>query len=553
MPALIVSTLPVTLDSGSSDYLQIRNDGFVEVVIRRGSDNPIVLWPNCVTTVAPVGQAVTGSTPSGSTQVTTSAGVADVGLPGEKLVRLQDLADDALVYYPNASARATVVARPVFLDGRDYGMLGNYTTDETAFLQAALDASVVTPYSTFAGNDLPSVTVQLPPGRCRVSTAGLPGNVTLQGHGPSATYLYAIGTSGDVLHLKTGTEVQVCLRDFGIINNADAVDGIVLAQTNQASILSDARHVLQNLAIVGGRQAVFSGGNSECRFIDIVAYRQKPTVNSAALNFGGSDWMAERCTVAQVQYVGSGQGGAGMRLGTSNSRVIDCKVFGGNASAGGQQQDAIYVIGQRNQFIGCEVQDYAGGWGVYDQQGGNTWMGGIIDSVRVGGFILGGGSTIRGMRVLNRAGGAYTMGTAFNCADGLGADVDAAVTGVGALLNGGQTGAGNRFRVNGEGGVASVAYAATITPNPNDATTYVVGTLTGALTLADPTSAMTRGIRPGMRLELLLTQDATGGRVVTFGSSFKTTSAVATTASSSTLLAFVYDGTYWREQSRALT
>jgi hypothetical protein len=56
-----------------------------------------------------------------------------------------------------------------------------------------------------------------------------------------------------------------------------------------------------------------------------------------------------------------------------------------------------------------------------------------------------------------------------------------------------------------------------------------------------------------MKLLFQLTQDGTGGRTVSFGTAYKTATAVATTASSVTSIGFGYDGTNWRESGRAVT
>ena len=64
--------------------------------------------------------------------------------------------------------------------------------------------------------------------------------------------------------------------------------------------------------------------------------------------------------------------------------------------------------------------------------------------------------------------------------------------------------------------VTSAAYAASITPNCDTTDILAItGTLTGALTLANPTGTPA----DGQRMRIRLTQDATG-RVVTLGSAY---------------------------------
>lgn len=110
-----------------------------------------------------------------------------------------------------------------------------------------------------------------------------------------------------------------------------------------------------------------------------------------------------------------------------------------------------------------------------------------------------------------------------------------------AVRSGSDLSGGNDLRVNGQGGSTSVAYAASITPDPYVATTYVVGTLTGNLSVAAPANA-----HQGAKLRFRLVQDATGGRTVTWDSSFKVSgSAVSTTASKISTVDFEYDGASW--------
>ena len=60
-----------------------------------------------------------------------------------------------------------------------------------------------------------------------------------------------------------------------------------------------------------------------------------------------------------------------------------------------------------------------------------------------------------------------------------------------------------------------ITYAATVTPNPNIGGSRKIITLTGPITIANP-PASAREL--GKMLSFLFTQDATGGRVVTWGS-----------------------------------
>jgi hypothetical protein len=64
-------------------------------------------------------------------------------------------------------------------------------------------------------------------------------------------------------------------------------------------------------------------------------------------------------------------------------------------------------------------------------------------------------------------------------------------------------------------GFGTIAYAATITPNCDNYNTLDVGTLTGNIQVDNPTGTPV----DGQTLVLIFTQDATGGRTVTLGTS----------------------------------
>lgn len=89
----------------------------------------------------------------------------------------------------------------------------------------------------------------------------------------------------------------------------------------------------------------------------------------------------------------------------------------------------------------------------------------------------------------------------------------------------------------------TTTYAATVTPSAWGPQTVLV-TLTGNLTIANPAQKPTNG-----RLRFVLTQDATGGRTVTFGSDFVANWTPSTTAGAVNIIEFLCDGTKWHQAS----
>ena len=95
--------------------------------------------------------------------------------------------------------------------------------------------------------------------------------------------------------------------------------------------------------------------------------------------------------------------------------------------------------------------------------------------------------------------------------------------------------------------LVTLAYAATITLHPYAADTQRV-VLTGNVTFANPTVIA----HTGRQLVLIVAQDATGGRTITFGTVFKKISVLSTVASKTNVITFVFDGTNWIEVGSAL-
>jgi hypothetical protein len=88
-------------------------------------------------------------------------------------------------------------------------------------------------------------------------------------------------------------------------------------------------------------------------------------------------------------------------------------------------------------------------------------------------------------------------------------------------------------------------FAASYTPSPyaTDAQEIV---LTGNITINAPTET---NIPPGTTMTLVLTQDATGGRTMTFNAVYKTNWTPVTTASKTNIIEFMYTGSSWLQTS----
>ena len=104
-------------------------------------------------------------------------------------------------------------------------------------------------------------------------------------------------------------------------------------------------------------------------------------------------------------------------------------------------------------------------------------------------------------------------------------------------------GTGNDIRFQNSRGITAPAFASTITPDPTLGQVWNIGALTGAITIAAPTTPWA-----GARLTIIFTQDGTGGRAVTWNAVFKFQTAWTNTGNTNgkqSSASFVYDGTNW--------
>jgi hypothetical protein len=431
------------------------------------------------------------------------------------------------------------------------------STDDTAAVQAALDAAVIAVPGMSPGNDYAGTIVQLPPGRGHVSTLNVPANVQLRGHGPSATYLYSSGTTAGTAVVTVSGDQQV-LSDFGVIVNDQTVDGINLSNSGGASILSDARTVIRDVIVIGGRDGFRSNGeNNELRLSRCSSYRAA----RYGFGFSSTDGFMEGCTAAATGYgsnaLYTGNDIWGFLINSRNWRIYGCKAFGQLGSFGGG-----FFIGDRSQIACSEAQDCQHyGFALASNDGFVNGSALLADSCGKAGFSIFGAVSLSASQVLVRSGGLYTTQEAIV--------IGGPINGVGPKISDfvaygcdrlyyptGNNFTGSKLDLQNRFGTVSVAYAATITPDPWAGQEVIVGSLTGNVTIANPATSPDGAGTPypvGMEIIVQLAQDAAGSRAVTFGTAYKTSSAISTAASSVTRIRFTYDGTYWRETSRAVT
>lgn len=451
---------------------------------------------------------------------------------------------------PSAGSSAAEFTNGI-IDARAYGVKADNSTDDTAAINAALQAAIV-PISGFSGTSLPARIVQLPAGR--IVTSGqilMPSNVILQGHGPSATQLLQGLTSENFIVLQTGTEVQVTVRDLGVIQSGTPSSGSAIAFINssETSILGDARHIIENVVIVGTANGIYTQTNTEVRVINCSVYRTP----GYGYFLNGTD-----------EYIwGSTAGACGATsffLAGANSRLFGCKAFGQTALSNG----AFFVDGSgRHEVTCCEAQDnFSYGFNFSGTYGSNL-TDCIADSNAYDGFSISDGSTVTGCSTIYRSGGAHVprsgvaiggtgFVTGFNAVDESGSNPFPLY----AIFGSGPTGPSALVSAP-EVASESIAYAASITPDPyRKAGTSFLGTITGNLTVANPATPPSGNgaYFPGVQVSFVMPVDGTGGYTLAFGTAYKIDgSAPALAANTTVQIAFRFDGTYWRETQRSIT
>lgn len=432
------------------------------------------------------------------------------------------------------------------LDVRDYGAVFDNSTDDTAAIQAALNAAVVA-VTGLSGNDLAGAIVQMPPGRAHVTQLQMPSNVWLRGAGPSGTYLVKTSTTNDCIVLKTGNEFQCTLSDFGIIQSgtATAGAGIHFNQAGGAGILGDPRHRIFDVIIVETYYGIQLDGGTEIR-IDRCTIQRARNVGIAATQ---TDMFISNTTVAA-------SASHGFDIFGGNTRLWGCKAFGGGN--GSPDTFGFHIGGSgRHEVTACEAQDVNGSGFSVDGQDSSVWSSVVADSCSGYGFHF---ATVNSGRVqgavIARSGGLYTpsAGVDIPAYAVSGNSIQVSIGGGGSAFNylSNAPGHGSTIVINNMLATQSVTYAATITPDPYAGGTIYVGTLTGNITINNPSTTHGANWPMGMRMAFVLTQDATAGRTTTFGANYTLVGGAlgSTGAGTTRRIEFEWNGTTWREVTR---
>lgn len=388
------------------------------------------------------------------------------------------------------------------------------------------------------------------------STAGFPssGELVIDAAGTLEVVRYTGTTATTFTGLTRGLENGTAQGHAIGVTVAPQAHGIVVETTprvpTQKPVNDEefdshqlAEHVYIESVLTDGLQ---HWGRGESRFLNVQVYR----AGRWGYMLGGVDGFWISCTAAET-------GWGGFYIRGNDHHLVNCKAFyaGQSNTARGYGYYCVLTDSGTQNLTNCGAQDCVNSGFMLDSTANVVLTGCTADSNNTG--VAGAGFDFWGsnncildgcLAIDRRADGVNTRqvtavrlrGGCFNnqiVASHRG--VNGAVVTAPVVLGATGDADGTMLRINGQGSIKTVAYAATVTPDPY-AYTIAAITLTGNITIANPTYA-----HPGQELTLVLTQDATGGRTVTFGTAFKTNWTPVTTASKVNTIAFVYNGANW--------
>jgi hypothetical protein len=373
--------------------------------------------------------------------------------------------------------------------------------------------------------------------------------VRLRGLGPGLTELKAVnGLNADVVQ-ASGTNMwgsQVCdLTINGNKANQSAGNGLVWkSHGNFAPYLSGTHVVgspsgdlIENVFIINAYSIGLSvvSGSSELRVLNVSSFG----AGLIGIQVASFDGFYANCTAA-------GSYAQAWRITGAVNRFVGCKAYGGNES--GNYGACVQIEGADNYLSAFEVQEtQKEGFLISSGATGTRMTGCTAYGVALNGLNIQEGSCDVELAVKDgytyTATGGVGIGASGKTGNRIRLNHLAACA---AVVN---DPVGNTIEVNNQLGVQALAYASSLTPNPYLGGQVIIGALTGNITVNVPTST---NRHTGVRMALQFTQDATGGRTVTFGSGFTVIKWAANMAASSvSRIEFVFDGTNWVQVNAA--
>ena len=426
-----------------------------------------------------------------------------------------------------------------------YNARGDGVSDDTVAIQAAVDAA-----ATAGGG-----TVFFPRGTFSATRITLKSRVTLMGaNWLSSVLKLRTGSNADFIVLETVDTEQVSVRDITVDGNShgnSSGHAITLDNTAGVYTFSDPYDLFMNVFVenAAGDAWHITGGLRESRFFNC----HTKLAFAHGFNIAGTDNFFTDCTAAT-----SGQ--SGWFIANGNNQFVSCKAFsnGFRCVSYGLEGEGFYIQNAaRNKFVACEAQDNQRCGVIVIGRGAkhNSFTGLLVDSNAVGSYLTPPGSAAAVGLVLDNC--------QLNVVDVVSGN-QRLTQDVGIQLKNGCTGnriraivrdqksalisasasdmSSNQLDVNGQHAIKTASIAVDYTPDPHEAGTHILK-VGASLTINDAVFANTF---VGARLRFILHQDATGGRVVTFGPAYQLPVFTPNTGPGKVnVVEFIYDGTSW--------
>jgi hypothetical protein len=433
-----------------------------------------------------------------------------------------------------------------------YGAKGDGATDDTAAIQAALNAASAPDGSFFNGG---TVLLDKPGATYVITQLRLKPGVMLDGLHASTVLLQKAGTTGDAIVLDTVTTYRTGVRNLTIncnSGNQTATNrGLYITHTGgDPNILPG--HVFDHIHVrATSGDGIYLGDYTRVTHLTNFSVY---AANGYGLVLAGADSEVSNGDVGHTGLSGVNIPGTSYLINNVKSWGTGHADISGDGGAGA----GFWLQGNRNTLGNCYSQEAAGS-GLYIFKSGGTPTGNKVDIISDGdntkGSTSAAGAAVRIFNGIsnkvnanvtnasNLAGKTY-YGLDMTGSSSVNNEINLVVDGVTSWkVSPGSDFANSTIRI---GGRENRYYQRTFVPTfvfggtVLDADTHAI-TLTGNI-VCSATNAF-----KGLKLRVILTQDATGGRTVTWGSGFKVPSSmsVSTVANSTSTFDFICDGTNW--------
>lgn len=313
---------------------------------------------------------------------------------------LQAIADEAQAAADAAEAAAAEAASGGLVTIEASGAVGDDSTDNTAAIQAALDAART------AGGGV----VRIPKGTFRTGPLTIGSRVSLEGMGYESV-LKGRAVAGPLIQTYNGSvdliQIKNMTIDAWLMTSGSAIY-LQNTATGYENNYNDAHHLLENLFIVGAAgNGVWIGDQSrENRLINV---QVRDPRGGHGFYVEGTDNNLALCTAAtsRTPY-------HGFYVHSSNNRLVGCKAF--YCGLVTEASDGFNIDRGRNSLAACESQDNGRyGFNINGSAELTTLTGALADSNGAAGIRMDNttsnarGVTISGFITLNRTGGRYTQ------------------------------------------------------------------------------------------------------------------------------------------------